>query len=217
MKKHKIAYIDESRHEITKFQRRVYESFEVIDFLPKEDLNSFISELLNSDAEAFVSDYRLNEYRNDVQEAIQYTGADLIEALLSIRHEFPCFVLTSYDNDAIQRMTNVNYVYSKEILTLSSQSEIFIKKIRAQIEHYNASINEASVRFFDLQEKSIEKYLSEQEENELLALDAFLENSLNRRNALPAEKKNQLAIGKIEELLSSTNELLKVIRNRNKK
>jgi hypothetical protein len=217
MNKYKIAYIDESRDEITKFQRRVYEAFDVLDFLPKGDLDNFVDELLNSGADAFVSDFRLNEYRNDVKEAIQYSGADLIETLLNIRQEFPCFVLTSYDNDAVQRMTDVNYVYSKEILTIDNQAEIFIKKIRAQIEHYDANIKLASDRFFDLQVKSIEKDLTEEEENELLTLDTFLENSLNRRSALPTEKKSQLAIGKVDELLSFTNELLKLLRERNKK
>jgi len=217
MNKHKIAYIDESRDEISKFQRRVYEVFDVLDFLPKGDFGNFVDELLNSGAEAFVSDFYLNEYRNDVKEVIEYSGADLIETLLNVRHEFPCFVLTSYDNAAVQRMTDVNYVYSKEILTEDKLAEKFIEKIRVQIEHYDTNINHVSARFFDLQEKSAERDLTEDEENELLALDTFLENSLNRRNALPTEKKNQLAIGKIDELLSSTNELLNLLRGRNKK
>jgi len=215
MNKYKIAYIDETRDEITKFQRRVYEAFEVLVYLPKGDFDNFVDELLNSDAEAFVSDFRLNEYRNDVKEAIKYSGADLIETLLSVRQEFPCFVLTSYDNDAVQRMTDVNYVYSKEVLSESKQAEKFIGKIRAQIEHYNRSIDLANDRFFDLLTKSAERDLTEDEENDLLALDTFLENSLDRRNALPPEKKSQLAIGKIQELLLSTNELLKLVRNQN--
>ena len=217
MNKHKIAYIDESRDEILKFQRRVYEAFDVLVFLPKGDFDSFVHELLNSGAEAFVSDFHLNDYRQDVQEAIGYTGGDLIEALLHIRDKFPCFVLTSYANAAVDRMTDVNYVYSKDVLTQEKQADIFITKFRAQIEHYNINIDSASARFFDLQEKSGERDLTEGEENELLALDTFLENSLNQNSALPSEKKNQLAIGKIEALLASTNELLKLIRNRNKK
>src|SRR5260221_3891736 len=190
MNKHKIAYIDESRDEVTKFQRRVYEAFDVLDFLPKGDFDGFIDELLDSGAEAFVSDFHLNEYRQDVKDAIGYTGGDLIETLLHIRDKFPCFVLTSYDNDAVQRMTDVNYVYSKEILTVDKQGEIFIYIIRAQIEHYNISIDDATTRFLNLQEKSVESDLTEEEENALLALDTFLENSLNLHNAIPPEKQN---------------------------
>jgi hypothetical protein len=217
MNKRRIAYIDENRDEISKFQRRVYDAFDVLEFLPKGDFDNFVDELLDSGAEAFVSDFYLNEYRNDVKEAIQYSGADLIEKLLNIRRDFPCFVLTSHDNAAIDRMTDVNYVYSKEVLTEDKQTEKFIGKIRAQIEHYNTNIELFSNRFFDLQEKSMERDLTEDEENELLALDTILENSLNKSRALPAEKKNQLAIGKINELLSSTNELLNLLRDRNKK
>lgn len=218
MNKHKIAYIDESLYELKKFQRRVYEAFDVQVFLPKGDFESFVDELLNSGAEAFISDFRLNEYRNDVKESIQYTGGKLIETLLSVRHEFPCFVLTSYDSDAIQHMTDVNYVYSKEILAtdMGKQGEKFIEKIRVQIEHYNNNINLFSDRLFDLQAQSAERDLTEEEENELLALDTFLENSINRRNAIPPEKKNQLALGRINDLLTSTNELLKLVRGQKK-
>lgn len=219
MNKYKIAYIDESLDELQKFQRRVHESFDVLAFLPKGDFDEFVDELLNSGAEAFVSDFRLNEYRSDVKESVSYTGGKLIESLLSVRHEFPCFVLTSYDSDAIQHVTDVNYVYSKEVLAMDmgKQGEKFIEKIRVQIEHYNKNISLFSDRFFDLQAQSVERDLTEDEENELLALDTFLENSINRRNAIPPEKKSQIAIGKIDELLSSTNELLKLLRERNKK
>jgi hypothetical protein len=216
MIKHRIAYIDESIDEITKFQRRVYETFDVIDFLPQADLIDFVEELVNSDVEAFVADFRLNEYRKDVKEAITYTGADVIEKLLSLKQDFPCFVLTSYDNDAIQQVNNVNYVYSKEVLTDEKQAVKFIDKIRVQIEHYERTMNDISSRFFALLEKSELEELSEDEELELLDLDTTLERAFYKFKALPIEKKNKLALGKIDELLSSTNELLKLLRERKK-
>lgn len=216
MSKHKIAYIDESRDEIMRFQRQVYESLDVEVFYPKEDMDFFIEELLNSGVEAFVSDFHLGHYREDVNVNINYTGGDLIERLLAIRERYPCFVLTSFDNDAVERMNDVNYVYSKQLLTDTKQVRIFIKKVIAQIEHYSQNINDASARFFDLLDRSANRKLTEEEENQLLELDSFLERTLSQKSALPKERKNQLVIEEITKLLSSTNDLIQMLRENRK-
>jgi hypothetical protein len=69
-----------------------------------------------------------------------------------------------------------------------------------------------NARFHELLEKSDTEELTEAEENELLNLDSFLESTLNDHNALPLEKKSELAVGKLDELLNSTNELLKALK-----
>ncbi len=82
MEKHKIAYIDENQRDIRTFQRQVHEILEVLEFLPKSNLDDFVEELLTSGAEAIVADFRLNEYRLDEQVPINYDGTDLIKKVL---------------------------------------------------------------------------------------------------------------------------------------
>lgn len=214
MKKHKVAYIDENSRDIRNFQRRVHETLEVIDFIPQPDLDEFVQELLHSEAEAFVVDFRLNEYRTEVERPITYNGSELIEKILEIRKGFPCFVLTSFDEDAVQQTIDVNYVYPKGILNPDKQPGkiTLADKIRVQIEHYQANLAKQNERFHGLLAKSEEVSLTEAEENELLKLDSFLESSLEHRESLSPEKKSQLAVGKIDELIHSTQELLKALK-----
>ena len=213
MKKHKTAYIDEEKSEIRNFQSQVYKTLDVLSFLPKSDLDEFVQELLISGAEAFVVDFRLNVYRIDVKVPINYNGADLIDKILKIRKGFPCFILTAYDEDAIQRIEDVNYVYHKDILRPEKRAGIsLVEKIRIQIEHYQAAIEKKTNRFLELLEKSEKTGLSEAEENDLLKLDSFLERSINNHDALPDERKKQFAIEKIDDLLASTHELLAHLR-----
>jgi len=215
-RRHLIAYIDEDRDAIGRFQSRVYETLDVIPFLPKPELDEFVDELFNSGAEAFVVDYRLNEYRDDEREPVNYDGIELIEKIWRIRNRFPCFVLTSYDGAAVEEMYDVNFVYPKDVLTSDKQAGqvSFAEKVGTQIEHYQAALEKKNERFFQLLEKSEKAQLTEDEENELLDLDSFLESSLNAQNAIQPEKKNQLAIGRIDELLKSTNELLKILKRK---
>ncbi len=216
MKKHKVAYIDEKRSDIDRFQRRVYETLDVLPFVPKPNLDEFVQELLNSGAEAFVVDFRLNEYRVDVEGPITYNGSKLIEKILAFRKGFPCFVLTSFDDHAIQEMEDVNYVYPKKILVDPLGKTTFAEKIRIQIEHYQATLRKNSERFEMLVERSRTQELTEAEESELLKLDSFLESVLDDRESLPPEKKSQLAVGKIDELIYSTHKLLEILKEEGK-
>lgn len=183
-------------------------------FLPKANLDEFVEELLTSSAEAFVVDFRLNEYRDDVGEAISYTGADLVERIIKFRKDFPCFVLTSYDADAIQKVPDVNYVYAKEIIESDNPlgQVTFAEKVRVQIEHYQATIQSKTDKFHALLDASETRDLTEAEENELLELDSYLESALNDHLALPKEKKSQLAVGRIDELITSTTDLLRFLK-----
>lgn len=214
MNKYKVAYIDEDRSDIREFQRQVHSILDVLDFIPKPNLDDFVEELLNSGAEAIIADHRLNEYREEVKDHINYTGTQLLERVWEKRKGFPGIVLTSHDDDAVQQIENVNYVYPKEMLsnTQSVGKVTLAEKIRLQIEHYQATLRKKDARFHELLEKSNSGKLTELEENELLELDSFLESSLNNYNALPPQKKSLLVTGKLDELLKSTHDLLKAIK-----
>jgi hypothetical protein len=219
IKKHRVAYIDENPEDSRKFQRHVAETLSVSVFLPKPDLDEFVEELINSGVDAYIVDFLLNEYRTAVKDPIPYNGSDLLEKILETRKGFPCFLLTSFDTDAIQVIGDVNYVYHKEIINPEKQlgGTTLAEKIRIQIEHYQKEIEVANNRFYELLNKSDKQDLSEIEENELLKLDTFLESTLNDHQALPIEKKNQLAVGRINELIISTNELINLLKSKNKK
>lgn len=84
--------------------------------------------------------------------------------------------------------------------------------IRGAEEHYQATIESKAKKLHALVEKSGQQVLSEEEETELLKLDTFLESALHDHTALPLEKKNQLAVGRVEELISATDELLRTLK-----
>ncbi|MCB0167724.1 MAG: hypothetical protein KDI79_26090 [Anaerolineae bacterium] len=214
MEKHKVAYIDEVSSDIRQFQRHVHATLDVLSFMPKPNLDEFVEELLSSEAEAIVADHRLNEYQDEVQDHIDYTGTQLLEKIWEIKKGFPGIILTSHDDDAVQEIEDVNYVYPKEILFSDNPigQVSLAEKIRIQINHYQAMLTKKSDRFHELLKKSDTEKLTEAEENELLNLDSFLESTLNNHNALHPDKKSQLVVGRLDELLNSTNELLKALK-----
>jgi len=216
MPDYKIAYIDEEPAEIRNFQRKMSREFEITDILPKQDLEIFVEELLSLDIDAYVIDFQLNEYQEDNPEPVNYNGSNLINKLLERRPKFPCFILTSHALAAVSDTRDVNYVYSKDSLRHDPQSrEInFATRIRIQIEHYQSTIEETTARFHELVDKSNEQDLPQEEEDELLSLDSFLENVLDAKEALNPERKKEFVVGRIDLLIDKSEEIIDLLRKK---
>jgi hypothetical protein len=212
MNKHKIIYVDEQKKDIRDFQRRFSNDFEVIGQLPTKELSELIEIIFDSGAEAVVTDFNLAEYRTDVKYPVPYDGVNVVETLLEIREGFPCFILTSFDADAIQESEDVNLIYPKDALNQRIGKTTLQEKVLVQIQHYNARLKQASKEFDEIMEQSRSRNLTEKEEVRLQELDTFLEKSLNAKQALPKSSKQGTAIKRLGELLRSTDELLQELR-----
>jgi hypothetical protein len=218
MNKYKIAFIDENGDELGKVQRRLSDMFIVNQYFPKENIEEFVNELLSIDVDAFLIDFQLNEYRAIHSERVNYTGSDLLSNLLSIRKDFPCFILTSYDQEAILKTHNVNFVYSKSLLNPSMEGGNLDLNliVSSQIDHYKSLLEESNKKFQELLQIP-EEDLTSAQEDELLRLDTFLEASLNFKDALLQERKSKIVLGKVENLLQVSEELLTQLRKHNSK
>jgi DNA-binding NarL/FixJ family response regulator len=214
MKTHRIAYIDEQKKEIRKFQRKLEGTFDVVGMLPKEDLDDFVEDILKSGVSAVVVDHKLSEYRVDVTHPVRYDGVELVNTILEIRSEFPCFVLTSFDEEAIQESKDVNLIYPKDSLDMKVGETTFPEKVRVQIEHYQARLKNWSDEFDSLVKKAETKKLTEAEEQRLLELDSFLEAALNKKTSVAATSKQQSGMTKLSKLIKSTDQLIKELRKR---
>ncbi|MDA8427666.1 MAG: hypothetical protein M0T70_00230 [Geobacteraceae bacterium] len=208
MEKYRIAYIDESPEDIRIFQRYASDDFEVIEFDPPQELENLIEQILGSNVRAIVSDYNLTEYKN----VAHYDGVDVVTAFLAIKPGFPTFVLTSYDEDAANESSDVNLVYTKEAL-VENQGIPFKERIRKQIDHYLKKINDTKKELQELLAKQLREKLTSREEERLVDLDAFLENSINAECALPRDLKLPSNADKLNEILMSTKQLLEEIKD----
>ena len=217
MTKHRIVYVDEERKEIRAFQRKFSNEFEVIGLLPKRELDEMVDAVLDCDAKAVVTDFKLAEYKTDLKYAVPYDGVNLVQSIREIRHGFPCFILTSFDGDAIKESEDVNLIYAKDALNYKIGDTTLQEKVRVQIEHYDSLIKQASDDFNKLMDKSANGSLTEREEDRLQELDTLLERSYNAKRALPKTAKQDTGIKKLGKLLKSTDDLIQVLRKERKK
>lgn len=206
---YKIIFIDEVEADIHRFQRYVHDKdtdneFKVIGKVPENDIDEFIEYILTENFDAIVSDYQLSEYKS----SITYTGVELVEKILQKKESFPCFVMTSHDDQAVASSSDVNIVYIKGLVNSEDAVKItFLERIKNQIIHYQKRIQVAQDELNKLVKNS--EILNAKEEARLLELDNFLENALDQEFKIPPQLKNKSALDDLHKLIDNTDILLK--------
>ena len=214
MMKYKILFIDEEKCQHDNFldyMDKIEDKVEVKCLYPEENIDTMLQVFEDEHPDAVVTDYQLNEIKTDIKYNVSYNGSELVNAYRDRRPNFPCFVITSYDNDAISTSKDVNLVYVKILLTGGEKDTKakFYDKIVEQISKYKKLINEAQKELTDLIQKKQDKGLSFHEEDRLIELDSFLEKSLDSYSKLPADAKKSESLERLSEVINKVDEMLK--------
>lgn len=217
---YKILFIDEQQEDIDQFKDYVEatntkENMEVIAEYPLESLDEMIQEIFKISPDAVITDFMLNEYKETFKYNVPYNGVQLVRELTSIREGFPCFVMTSFDDNAIKESDDVNIVYIKDILHNAEKNTKakanFLERVESQINHYKSRIEEAEKELLRLIELRASNKATIDDENEIIRLDHFLEMAIDKKSAIPEEYKTLSNINRLDQILSKVDDLLKKV------
>lgn len=178
---------------------------------PLRTLEEMIQAILESNPNALVVDYRLNEDKREIKYTVPYTGISLLQEFRNIKEGFPCFVLTSYDHDAQVESDDVNIVYEKSLLNDSDSK--FLDKVKLQVVKYKSLIRNNTEEFRQLMIKKMERVLTLDEELRLIYLDTFIEKTRDGRASIPSELKETSNLEKLDQLIAKTDEILKILED----
>jgi hypothetical protein len=214
MSKFKVAYIDEVEEDIREFQRFADDFFEIIPILPVGGLDDLHELILENHVDAVVVDHNLIEY--DTTHTINYEGNDVINKILETQNDFPVFVLTSYDEEAIDKNEDAKIVFEKKIMFASKEQPEafeagikFKKLINIQIEKYRSRITDWDNKLLALIEKSKKEKLDAFEEAEAIRLDSLIEKALDKKAQIPDVLREQIKSDELSELLKKVDDLTK--------
>lgn len=217
----RILFIDEERETLETFEDYVEknttkEQLEIFTELPLESEEQMIEKIFEINPDAIITDFRLNEMKEDIDYNVPYNGVDLVNAFQSIRDNFPCFVLTALDDEAVSQSEDVNIVYVKHVMYGDIEQKAkakFIDRVINQIEHYKVKLTSAEEELSELISRRKLGAVSIKDEERIIDLDHFLEKSIDKRNSIPVEYKslsntNQLnqIFNKVDELIIKVNE-----------
>jgi DNA-binding NarL/FixJ family response regulator len=220
---YKILFIDEQQDDIDAFKDYVEETntkkkIEVISEFPKEELSEMLATIFHLNPDAVVVDYMLNEMKEAIKYNVPYNGVELVQKILEIREGFPCFVMTSFDDDAIKEIADVNMVYIKGILHGSEKhvnaKANFLERVESQISHYKTKIADSEKRLIELIELRRSGKATIEQEQEMIELDHFLERSIDKKNSIPEEFKSLSNSKRLEDILAKVDELLQQVKTK---
>lgn len=219
MSKYKVAYIDEAAEDMREFQRFAEDFFEIIPITPVGELDDLHTMILENHVDAVVVDHNLIEY--DTTHKINYEGNDVVNKIVETQNDFPVFVLTSYDEEAIDKNEDAKIVFEKKIMFASpEQPEAFEagikfkKLINIQIEKYRQRIADWESKLLSLIEKSKKEKLDADEEAEVIRLDSLIEKALDKRMTVPDTIKKGIEEDKLGNLLKKVDELTKKLEEK---
>ena len=207
MAQYKILFVDEVEAERNRFLRYIHtnddeKEFETVALEPDAELDKFLEQILSEHYDAIITDHKLSESNS----YIQYDGLELIDAILKTRIDFPCFVLTSFDDDAVRDGDDVNIIYIKGLMS-SEEGHLakFIYKIKNQIKHHRKKINNAKKELEELVKK---EYLDASDEARLLELDTYIEKTTNTKASIPPQLKSSSNLAELHKMIENTDYLL---------
>lgn len=210
--KYKILFIDEEKRqqdEFADFMDHYQDRVELICCYPLSTLVDTIAMIDELHPDAIVSDFKLNDIKDDIKYNVSFDGSELMDAYLDERPGFPCFVLTSFDDEAIYRSHDLNIVYLKRDLHPSKDDKItFADRIIQKIVSYQTEISNAQERLNDLMELRRNNQATSKDEQELIELDSFLERSLGQKTQVPAGMKELSNMKRLNELIEKADAIL---------
>ena len=214
MAEYKILFVDEEEVALENFQYYVHErnsdkEIELIARVPHDKLDKLLAYIEVEKFDAIITDHKLNEKKS----SIEYDGIDLVREIQTQKENFPCFILTGWDKDAVENGDDANIVYLKNFEDPEGDSHAtFLDKIKNQILKYRKKIKDSEEELLSLIEKSNNESLNASDEARLLELDTFIEHSTNQSSSLPEHLKGTKNLDELHKMIDSTDTLLAELR-----
>lgn len=201
----KIIYIDDEATDIHRFERDMEGIFEVrtVQITGNTLLEELVEELTEATFDYLIVDFHLTDKTN-----CGYNGDEILKGFLKELPHFPAMLLTNFDESAIKsaKDLDVDKIHSK--FSTDDEQRLFVTRVETKIEQYRSKTKAASERLLELKAKSGTEDLTVNEEEEIIELDTFLEETLDANS--PELAKSILASNssKLDSLLTKTDTLI---------
>lgn len=211
--KYKVIFIDEESTQHDEFKDhfdKYWPEAEVECAFPSPTLNKMLEVIEQYQPNAIIVDFQLNDKKTDIKYNVCYNGVELLKEIQSQKCDFPCFVITSYDDEAVADSNDVNFVYIKKSLHYSSDGGKvpFAQRVKCQIDKYLAKVTNAKAELSFLLEKRKSGKANVIDEGRIVELDSFLEKTMDATGVIPDEMKHLSNMDRLNSLINKVDQLI---------
>ena len=206
----RLGYLDENKGNRNTFYRVFKKDFEVIMLDDNTRLNSadmVLDEIDRLELDVLAVDFRLADGG-----WVAFNGDEVVRVIWNRRRYFPVFMLTSYVNNALEKMDNVFLVNDKDCLSNNDSISLLKKQISSSVETYHRIVGEKEEQLKQLVEKQKVGELTDKEEKDLLALNVEMNNIDPESNPMSPDMMQTKSIKDLHEMVDLARTLLKSIK-----
>jgi hypothetical protein len=191
----KVIYLDEEKG----WHSTVYEALSTrFDLDIPENLPHNVEDVwhLVENAQIIIADYRLNG-----DGTLSYTGDEVAKVVHKHNKHLPVFIITSYEDNAIQECTETQIIRGKEMFTNSDLIDKLCLMIESAVNRYNAQKQKSETCIKKLMDKiKAGEVLTPVEESERFDAELYL-SELDMDSSLRANLMTKGSFSKIEEMI----------------
>lgn len=206
----RLGYLDENKGNRNTFFRVFKKDFEVImldDNTKLTSADSVLDEIDRLELDVLAVDFRLADGG-----WVSFNGDEVVKKIWEKRRYYPVFMLTSYVNNALEKMDNVFLVNDKDSLSNNESITLLKKQISSSVETYHRIIKEKEEQLKLLVEKQKSEVLTDKEEKDLLALNVEMNNIDPESNPISPDMMQTKSITDLHEMVDLARTLLKSIK-----
>lgn len=209
----RLGYLDEDKGNRNTFYRVFKKDFEVIMLDDNTRLNS--ADMVLDEIDRLKLDVLAVDFRLADGGWVAFNGDEVVRVIWNRRRYFPVFMLTSYVNNALEKMDNVFLVNDKDCLSNNDSISLLKKQISSSVETYHRIIREKEEQLKQLVEKQKAGELTDKEEMDLLALNVEMNNIDPGSNPMSPDMMQTKNITDLHEMVDLARTLLKSIKEGN--
>ena len=197
-----IGYVDEDQDDVMYFETLFSDYFDIISYIPDSstEVDDIIEWVFANNLDLVIVDFNLKE-----NHSVKFYGNCIIETLNELRYNFPMFIFTGFENDALIESDESIDDLIRYKNSAMKDYKATAKRILNKIEKYYSELNNSKMRHSELISK---ESLTPSEEDELLELDVFLEKSYGKKGTTPRSLKKSSYLTKLNELIDKADDII---------
>ena len=204
-----IGYLDEEEQWKLMFRNSLKSDFNIVLLDLPEKVSDIWQIVEKEKLDALIVDFRLFESGK-----VTYNGNDVVKDIRSHNLHLPMFVITSYEDNAIELCEDVFIVRGKDMLTDTQKISLFKKMLSRAINTYNHQIIEANETVLEINRK-LEKgmSLSAEEEEKRFRAERFLAE-LNIPDSFDSNMMTSAYSSQLQSLIDAANKIVDSINSK---
>lgn len=207
--KYNIGYLDEEELWQAQAIKRFSTEFNVILIEIPISLSDIWTFIVDNELDALIVDFRLFESGK-----VTYDGAQVVSEITKHNEHFPMFIMTSYENNAVEQSENVLIIRGKDLLTEDELFEKFVLVLKTSISSYKKKVENAKATLLEIEQKILAgKETTPADDAARFKVELFL-SEINKDNSMPANFNSIGYSQQMRDMLDMTKTLVEKLKKK---